>query len=252
MSFAFISKKTAGSNQMMQGQKSRGNTQDLTSGPRLVVCDLKNISSLLALILDALLGPFHLAHQALRPPDALAALPSHSPAPTETPAWVSPSLARELLQMLPQTYRSASGSPPTGSCIKITHCLWRRDRAGKPRASSKSLQRIIVTTLFYFSTTIAKIGSQYTPSSPLTVDHTYVVGNNVYKVRMAERKCESLQTLVPTRPVGYAFVDLSTADEAQKAIAELSGKGSEASHIHDRYHHATIPSLPQAQHSPSS
>ncbi|KAL9598005.1 MAG: hypothetical protein Q9219_004761 [cf. Caloplaca sp. 3 TL-2023] len=27
-----------------------------------------------------------------------------------------------------------------------------------------------------------------------------------------------------TRPVGYAFVDLSTADEAQKAIAELSGK----------------------------
>ncbi|KAI4086680.1 MAG: hypothetical protein LQ344_007357 [Seirophora lacunosa] len=207
MSFAFISKKTAGSNQMMQGQKSRGNTQDLTSGPRLVVCDLKNSSSLLALILDALLGPFHLAHQALRPPDALAALPSHSPAPTETPAWVSPSLARELLQMRPQTYRSASGSPPTGSCIKITHCLWRRDRAGKPRASSKSLQ----------------------PRAP-----------------------QSLQTLVPTRPVGYAFVDLSTADEAQKAIAELLGKGSEASHIHDRYHHATIPSLPQAQHSPSS
>ena len=27
-----------------------------------------------------------------------------------------------------------------------------------------------------------------------------------------------------TRPVGYAFVDLSTADEAQKAIAELAGK----------------------------
>ncbi|KAI4162927.1 MAG: hypothetical protein LQ342_003438 [Letrouitia transgressa] len=27
-----------------------------------------------------------------------------------------------------------------------------------------------------------------------------------------------------TRPVGYAFVDLSTADEAQKAIVELSGK----------------------------
>lgn len=27
-----------------------------------------------------------------------------------------------------------------------------------------------------------------------------------------------------TRPVGYAFVDLSTADEAQKAIGELSGK----------------------------
>ncbi|KAL8935390.1 MAG: hypothetical protein Q9216_005451 [Gyalolechia sp. 2 TL-2023] len=27
-----------------------------------------------------------------------------------------------------------------------------------------------------------------------------------------------------TRPVGYAFVDLSTADEAQKAISELSGK----------------------------
>ena len=27
-----------------------------------------------------------------------------------------------------------------------------------------------------------------------------------------------------TRPVGYAFVDLSTADEAQKAINELSGK----------------------------
>ena len=27
-----------------------------------------------------------------------------------------------------------------------------------------------------------------------------------------------------TRPVGYAFVDLSTADEAQKAITELSGK----------------------------
>ncbi|KAL9045715.1 MAG: hypothetical protein Q9214_001289 [Letrouitia sp. 1 TL-2023] len=27
-----------------------------------------------------------------------------------------------------------------------------------------------------------------------------------------------------TRPVGYAFVDLSTADEAQKAIIELSGK----------------------------
>lgn len=26
------------------------------------------------------------------------------------------------------------------------------------------------------------------------------------------------------RPVGYAFVDLPTADEAQKAIAELSGK----------------------------
>ena len=27
-----------------------------------------------------------------------------------------------------------------------------------------------------------------------------------------------------TRPVGYAFVDVSTADEAQKAINELSGK----------------------------
>ena len=27
-----------------------------------------------------------------------------------------------------------------------------------------------------------------------------------------------------TRPVGYAFVDLSTADEAQKAIADLAGK----------------------------
>ena len=27
-----------------------------------------------------------------------------------------------------------------------------------------------------------------------------------------------------TRPVGYAFVDLSTADEAQKAIQELAGK----------------------------
>lgn len=27
-----------------------------------------------------------------------------------------------------------------------------------------------------------------------------------------------------TRPVGYAFVDLSTADEAQRAISELSGK----------------------------
>ena len=27
-----------------------------------------------------------------------------------------------------------------------------------------------------------------------------------------------------TRPVGYAFVDVSTADEAQKAIAELAGK----------------------------
>jgi len=27
-----------------------------------------------------------------------------------------------------------------------------------------------------------------------------------------------------TRPVGYAFVDLSTADEAQKAINELAGK----------------------------
>lgn len=27
-----------------------------------------------------------------------------------------------------------------------------------------------------------------------------------------------------TRPVGYAFVDLSTADEAQKAIEDLSGK----------------------------
>ena len=27
-----------------------------------------------------------------------------------------------------------------------------------------------------------------------------------------------------TRPVGYAFVDLSTADEAQEAINELAGK----------------------------
>lgn len=27
-----------------------------------------------------------------------------------------------------------------------------------------------------------------------------------------------------TRPVGYAFVDLSSAEDAQKAIAELSGK----------------------------
>ena len=27
-----------------------------------------------------------------------------------------------------------------------------------------------------------------------------------------------------TRPVGYAFVDLSSADEAQKAIAELAGR----------------------------
>ncbi len=27
-----------------------------------------------------------------------------------------------------------------------------------------------------------------------------------------------------TRPVGYAFVDLSTSDEAQRAINELSGK----------------------------
>lgn len=40
---------------------------------------------------------------------------------------------------------------------------------------------------------------------------------------------DSESTSIPTnprttRPVGYAFVDLSTADEAQKAITELSGK----------------------------
>ena len=40
---------------------------------------------------------------------------------------------------------------------------------------------------------------------------------------------ESETTSIPTnprttRPVGYAFVDLTTADEAQKAITDLSGK----------------------------
>ena len=43
------------------------------------------------------------------------------------------------------------------------------------------------------------------------------------------RRSSSETTSIPTnprttRPVGYAFVDLSTADEAQKAIAELAGK----------------------------
>lgn len=42
-------------------------------------------------------------------------------------------------------------------------------------------------------------------------------------------KCPSETTSIPTnprttRPVGYAFVDLSAADEAQRAITDLSGK----------------------------
>ncbi|KAL9610846.1 MAG: hypothetical protein Q9167_004486 [Letrouitia subvulpina] len=60
------------------------------------------------------------------------------------------------------------------------------------------------------------------------------IGNLAYATSEAELKefftgysIES--TSIPTnprttRPVGYAFVDLSTADEAQKAIVELSGK----------------------------
>ncbi len=34
----------------------------------------------------------------------------------------------------------------------------------------------------------------------------------------------SRRTHAPTAPVGYAFVDLSTPNEAERAIAELSGK----------------------------
>lgn len=52
MSFALNSKRSTGSSQMMQDQKSHGNTQDLISGPRLVV---KNSSSLIALIRKSLL-----------------------------------------------------------------------------------------------------------------------------------------------------------------------------------------------------
>lgn len=42
-------------------------------------------------------------------------------------------------------------------------------------------------------------------------------------------ECYSESTSIPTnprttRPVGYAFVDLSSADDSQRAIADLSGK----------------------------
>jgi RNA recognition motif-containing protein len=46
---------------------------------------------------------------------------------------------------------------------------------------------------------------------------------------LSDRACCSETTSIPVnprtnRPVGYAFVDLETAEEAEKAIAELSGK----------------------------
>jgi RNA recognition motif-containing protein len=45
----------------------------------------------------------------------------------------------------------------------------------------------------------------------------------------SDRACNSETTSIPVnprtnRPVGYAFVDLETAEEAEKAINELSGK----------------------------
>jgi RNA recognition motif-containing protein len=45
----------------------------------------------------------------------------------------------------------------------------------------------------------------------------------------SNRACNSETTSIPVnprtnRPVGYAFVDLETAEEAEKAINELSGK----------------------------
>ena len=45
----------------------------------------------------------------------------------------------------------------------------------------------------------------------------------------ADKTCRSETTSIPVnprtnRPVGYAFVDLETAEEAEKAISELSGK----------------------------
>jgi RNA recognition motif-containing protein len=55
-----------------------------------------------------------------------------------------------------------------------------------------------------------------------------VLGLYLHPTRV-NRACHSETTSIPVnprtnRPVGYAFVDLETAEEAEKAIAELSGK----------------------------
>ncbi|KAI4115260.1 MAG: hypothetical protein LQ345_004108 [Seirophora villosa] len=175
MSFALNSKRSTGSSQMMQDQKSHGNTQDLISGPRLVV---KNSSSLIALI----------------------PLPSYSP-------W-------------PRRNARCERRPIDGQLQKD----YPSSRVEKLSRKAKSDQQ---------ESGAAHGGAQARSAHTEGALKGFFAGCSI-----APR---SLQTLVPTRPVGYAFVDLSTADEAQKAIAELSGKGLEASH--DRYHHAASPSL---------
>lgn len=57
----------------------------------------------------------------------------------------------------------------------------------------------------------------------------YLISIRACHGKLADRSCYSETTSIPvnprtTRPVGYAFVDLETAEEAEKAIANLSGK----------------------------
>ena len=64
------------------------------------------------------------------------------------------------------------------------------------------------------------------PSSPDTPCKLFSLAFQCIKVLiLALRETTSIPTNPrTTRPVGYAFVDLSTAEEAQKAINELAGK----------------------------
>ena len=64
------------------------------------------------------------------------------------------------------------------------------------------------------------------PSLPGTLCKLFSLMTPSIKVLiLARRETTSIPTNPrTTRPVGYAFVDLSTAEEAQKAINELAGK----------------------------
>jgi RNA recognition motif-containing protein len=64
-------------------------------------------------------------------------------------------------------------------------------------------------------------------SDTIAMDH--VVDESFVRVSIADISSLSESTSIPKnprtdRPVGYAFVDLSTPSEAQRAIDELSGK----------------------------
>lgn len=67
------------------------------------------------------------------------------------------------------------------------------------------------------------IWENFSPVSPCNPPHPFIDPISLLTSGFSET------TSIPTnprttRPVGYAFVDLSTADDAQRAIGELSGK----------------------------